>query len=47
MLEIPVERSYPDDGSTPTKIHGLATHWTILKEHLLTALGAYDPQASE
>lgn len=47
VLEIPVERSYPDGGPTPTKIHGLSTHWTILKEHLLTALGAYDPKVQE
>lgn len=44
VIEVPARRVYPDDGSVPTKIHGLATHFQIIYETLKTCLGGYNPK---
>ncbi|CAN5370134.1 hypothetical protein BH10PSE13_BH10PSE13_11300 [soil metagenome] len=43
VTEVPVSRSYPAAGKTPTKIAGLSTRLTILSEALNAATGAYSP----
>ncbi len=43
-IEIPAKRVYPDDGTVPTKIHGLATHLQIMYEIFKTCLGGYNPK---
>ena len=41
--EIPVARSYPDDGKVPTKIAGWPARLALLSEALNAATGAYAP----
>ena len=43
VREIPVVRTYPDDGSVPTKIVSLHSKYLIIKELLLTVTGRYNP----
>lgn len=43
VIEIPVSRVYPDDGSIPTKITTWKIKWLILQELLATIFGVYDP----
>ena len=43
VKEIPVRRSYPDDGSVPTKIIGWRHKLRVLTEAILTVLGHYNP----
>ncbi|QGX97210.1 glycosyltransferase family 2 protein [Roseovarius faecimaris] len=43
VTEVPVDRSYPDAGPTPTKISGFRARWTILCQTLAAACGRYDP----
>jgi len=47
VIETPVERDYPADGSIPTKITKFSTKLTLMKELLWTALGRYDPRIAE
>ncbi len=44
VVEIPASRTYPDDGSLPTKIHGISTHFRIIYEILKTCTGGYNPK---
>jgi dolichol-phosphate mannosyltransferase len=44
IKEIPVKRVYPDDGTVPTKIHGLRLKFLNLLEFLRVISGQYDPQ---
>ena len=43
VKEIPVKRVYPDDGTVPTKIHGLRPKFLNLLEFLLVISGKYNP----
>ena len=43
IIEIPVSRVYPDDGSVPTKITSIAKKILLVWELLLTVVGAYNP----
>lgn len=43
VTELPVRRAYPDRGSVPTKISGFSGRMHILKQLVLTVVGAYDP----
>ena len=43
VIEIPVERVYPDDGSVPTKVIGLRSNFAALWEMVLTVLRYYGP----
>jgi hypothetical protein len=45
VKEIPVDRRYPDDGSVPTKIHGLKAKILDLWAMVSTALGRYNPKS--
>jgi dolichol-phosphate mannosyltransferase len=42
--ELPVQRDYPANGPTPSKIGGLRGKLHILAQTLLTVVGAYDPR---
>lgn len=42
VVEIPVERVYPDDGSVPTKVVGFRHNFQALWEMVLTIFGHYD-----
>jgi dolichol-phosphate mannosyltransferase len=44
VTEIPVKRTYPVAGRTPTKISGLGGRFLILKQLGLAVLGTYDPK---
>lgn len=44
VKEIPVARSYPSGGLLPSKIRGLRAYAHVLKELLLTVMGAYTPR---
>ena len=43
VTELPVTRSYPSEGPTPSKIGGLGGKAHILKQLFLAIAGAYDP----
>ena len=43
VTELPVRRAYPEGGSVPTKISGFSGRMHILKQLVLTVVGAYDP----
>jgi len=43
VCEVPVRRSYPPSGVTPTKIGGLGGRVRILRQLAACCLGAYDP----
>ena len=43
VKQIPVVRSYPDDGSIPTKIVSWKLKYLNLKEMIFTAIGKYNP----
>jgi dolichol-phosphate mannosyltransferase len=43
ICEVPVRRSYPPHGSIPTKIGDLSAKFSILRQTLCTACGAYRP----
>lgn len=43
IKELPVNRSYPSDGSVPSKIQSWKTKWLILKEGIKTVIGHYNP----
>lgn len=43
VKEIPVTRSYPASGPTPSKIGGFKGKFHILKQLFLAAVGAYNP----
>ncbi len=43
--EVPVRRSYPKAGSTPTKITGLGSKFSLMGEALNAASGAYVPES--
>jgi glycosyltransferase involved in cell wall biosynthesis len=44
VTEVPATRVYPEDGTIPTKIHGIGAHLRIIKELLLAVCGAYNPK---
>jgi dolichol-phosphate mannosyltransferase len=41
--EVPVTRAYPPAGAIPTKIHGRAAQFDLVKILARAALGGYDP----
>lgn len=43
VIEVPVSRTYPDDGTVPSKIGGLTGRLHILLELFLTVIGWYNP----
>lgn len=43
VVEIPVSRVYPDDGTVPTKVRGLRRNFQALWEMVLTSAGRYRP----
>jgi len=43
VVEIPTERSYPDDGSVPTKVRGVRRNFQALAEMVLTVARRYAP----
>lgn len=43
VAHVPVERRYPDSGTVPTKIGGIASKLALLKETAAAASGAYTP----
>ncbi|UWR05143.1 glycosyltransferase family 2 protein (plasmid) [Ruegeria conchae] len=43
VTEVPVSRSYPKSGKTPTKIAGFSGKLKILQQTLAAALGRYSP----
>lgn len=43
VTELPVRRAYPERGAVPTKISGFSGRMHILKQLVLTVVGAYDP----
>ena len=43
IVEVPVTRSYPKEGRTPTKIHGISAHFKMLLILLKAAVGFYRP----
>jgi glycosyltransferase involved in cell wall biosynthesis len=43
VCEVPVTRSYPPHGKTPTKIHGLRGNWAILRTLLAACRNRFDP----
>ncbi len=43
VVEVPVTRSYPKKGSTPTKIHGIGVHLNIARILLNASIGRYQP----
>ena len=45
--EVPVTRSYPDDGAIPTKIHGMAGNLALLRILGRAASGRYTPTPAE
>lgn len=45
--EVPVRRSYPDDGAVPTKIHGISGNLSLLRILGNAATGRYAPTALE
>jgi dolichol-phosphate mannosyltransferase len=45
--EVPVTRSYPADGSVPTKIHGMRGNRALLSILIKAARGRYTPDAVE
>lgn len=47
FVEIPVVRSYPSSGATPTKITSLRTKLLFLGQLLRTAVGGYDPPSPD
>lgn len=44
VTEVPVSRSYPRSGKTPTKIAGFSGKLKILKQTLAAALGSFSPK---
>ena len=42
VIEIPVERVYPDDGTVPTKVVGFKHNFMAFWEMVRTVLGKYD-----
>lgn len=42
VVEIPVERVYPDDGSVPTKVTGIRRNFQAFWEMVVTVFGGYD-----
>lgn len=42
VTEIPASRNYPDDGTVPTKIHGLRVKLLMIYELLATIMGKYN-----
>lgn len=42
VVEIPVERVYPDNGEVPTKVHGFKANFDALWEMVRTVRGKYD-----
>lgn len=47
VKELPVRRAYPRGGKTPTKISGLVGRVSILRQLLLTIIGAYNPSLKD
>ena len=45
VCEIPVTRTYPATGKTPTKISGMAGRLIILKQLFMAVAGRYNPSA--
>jgi dolichol-phosphate mannosyltransferase len=45
VVEIPVERTYPDDGTVPTKVVGFRHNAQALWEMVLTVFRRYNPPA--
>ncbi len=43
VVEIPVSRVYPDDGSVPTKVTGFIRQFKVLREMVNTVMGLYNP----
>lgn len=43
VVEIPVKRVYPDDGTVPTKVIGFRHNFDAFWEMVLTVFGKYDP----
>ena len=46
VREIPVERRYPRDGATPTKIQSFGAKMALLRQAVRVALGAFTPGSS-
>ena len=44
VIEIPVRREYPDDGTVPTKVIGFRSNFDALWGMVLTVLGEYNPK---
>lgn len=44
IQEIPVTRTYPKEGPTPSKIGGFAGKLHVLKQMFLACIGAYNPK---
>jgi dolichol-phosphate mannosyltransferase len=44
VIEVPVSRVYPADGTVPSKINGLKGRLHILLELFLTVVGGYNPK---
>lgn len=45
VVEIPVKRVYPDDGTIPTKVIGFKHNFAAFWGMVLTVVGKYDPPA--
>ncbi len=46
VKEIPVTRTYPEKGPTPTKIRGLGGYWAVLRDLFRACGHRYDPTPS-
>jgi dolichol-phosphate mannosyltransferase len=44
VAHVPVQRRYPENTATPTKIAGFSGKLSVLKQALAAALGRYDPK---
>ena len=47
VAELPVTRTYPASGPTPTKIHGLRGNLFVLRTLLAACAGRFDPPHTE
>jgi hypothetical protein len=43
VCEVPVTRSYPSRGKTPTKIHGIRGNYAVLRTLLAACRNQFDP----
>lgn len=47
VIEIPVERVYPREGKTPTKIAGYKGLWLVFETLFKACMGSYDPKGKD